>query len=408
MRSHRLFRISVLLLLATVLHASELHPVSDPDHVGLGGARIAVCESHPNWQVRERRWASEHPLYLQLHLGDTGTAIPGVVDEAGGNGAGYDTFYIDSDGDGELVDEKALHPKREGTGRATSLRADSVRVEVPYADGRRRKLKLRIALSGFRDPKRDTTTWSAQCHTADLLAGTVDIGARKDVSVALLDRSFEEHPMNACFNDYGMDRLRIDLDGNGKLEPEAEEFPLSKTILVDGQLWELAVDAAAQRIVVRPNRLPTGHVRLTVATDGDKPVNGSVDLVSDAGHAFTYRLPHGGALDVPEDEYRISRGTLRMVDNAQRTWVAVFSRTNVFAVPRGRASALRLGLPFRAAPETESDLKLGDSACITAHLFGAAGEEYLNVAPRQMRMKPDVRIEDAVDIVVAEGSMEYG
>jgi hypothetical protein len=399
---------ATLVLTAGFSCGAELHPVRDPDHVGLGGAHIEISESRPEWRVRERRWASKRPLYMQLRLGDSGTAIPCTVDESGGSGTGYNAIYVDTDGDGDLSDEAAHRPAREQAGRTTALRSEPVRVVVSYADGNRRKLGVRIAVSGFRDPTRDRTAWSAQCRVADSLSGTVAIGARHALKIALFDRSSEGHEMNACFNDYGVDRLQIDLDGDGRLDPEREEFPLSRVVAVDGQLWEFVTDAAATRVVARPCERPTGRLRLTVESSGDEPMQGNVDLISEAGFAFTYRLPDMEAMVVPESEYRLSRGSLRMVDGAQRVWIASFSRSNSVAVARNGESALRLGSPYRVVPETEGDFKLGDSACITAHLFGAAGEEYLNVAPRQMRMKPAVHIEDAVEIAVAQGNMDYG
>jgi len=400
----------MILLLAVSAGAStsELHPAHDPDHVGLGGGRIEITESRPRWRIRQRKWASNRPLYLSLHLGDADATIPGVVDESGGSGSGYDLVCVDTDGDGDLSDETALRPSCEKTGRTTSLRTDPVRVVVTYADGERRRLGVRIAVSGFRDQNLGKTAWSAQCHVAEFLVGSVDIGKRRNVKIAVLDRSFGERKMNACFNDHGVDRLRIDLDGNGTLNPENEDFPVSKVISVDGRLWELETTAAASRIAVRPCTLPVGRVRLSVKTLGEAPVNGRADLVSAEGYAFTYCLPEKRGMVVPEGKYRVDRATLSMADAEQRTWVAALSLTNAVGVERGRESTVQMGLPFGVEPATEGEFRLGDSACITAHLFGAAGEEYANVAPRRMRMKPKVRIEDAVEIVVAEGTMEYG
>ena len=388
--------------------AADLTPVPDPDHVGLGGGAIAITESRPGWRVKERNWASDRPLFLSLRLGDAGAVLHGAVDESGGNGSGHDVLYVDTDGDADLSDEPALRPARELEGRTTSLRTDPVRVAVQYADGSLRKVAVRIAVSGVRDPDGKGTAWSAQCHVAEFLAGAVDIGERRGTKIAILDRSFAGHGMNACFNDYGVDRLRIDLDGDGEWDPGSEEFPLSKVIRVDGKLWELATGAAASRVAVRPCTLPTGRVKLWAATDGDGPVTGRAELVSGLGFAFTYDLPNRQGITVPEGRYRISRAALHMADAAQRTWSATFSVSNTVAVVRDRESPVQLGAPFKVVPVTEGEFRLGDRACITAHLYGAAGEEYLNMAPRQMRMKPAVRIEDAVEIVVAEGNMEYG
>ncbi len=402
---------AVLLLLAAAASgpAAELQPVADPDHVGVGGGKIAISESRPKRDITERRWGSRSPLYFALRLGDADAVYYGVVDESAGEGAGYDVIYVDTDGDDELGDESAIRPVREEVGRVLSLRTEPVRMSVKYRDGNRRGIAVRLAVSGFGEAGSGEVAWSAQCRVAELMRGEVSLGGTRRLTIAVLDRAGDSSAMNACFNDYGVDRLRIDLNGDGTLDAASEDFPLSKAIQVDGEFWELALDAAAGQVKLSPCTLPLGSVRVTVNTEGGISPTGTVEFVSDEGYAFTCSLPGAPVVRSPAGDYRIERATLLMRDAQRRTWTASFAMTDPVAVAGGDGeTAVTLGRPFRVVPATEGEFKPGDCACVTAHLFGAGGEEYLNVAPLKMRMKPSVRIEDAMEIVVAEGRMEYG
>lgn len=245
--------------------------------------------------------------------------------------------------------------------------------------------------------------WSAVCHLDQHLEGRVDLGERKGVLIGLYDAARAPEESNGCFNDYGADRLRIDLNGDGRLDPADEDFPLSRVISVDGRLWNLETDNAGTRVAIAPCSAPTGAIVFSGVFSG-----GAVELVAKNGCAFRHDLSRGARLVVPEGAYMAVDARVTLSDATGQVWDAAFAVPTPMKATRGSETLFAFGAPFTLDPVIEGEPRLGVGVCITANLTGIGGEVYDNISRIKTRMEPRVSITDSEDVLVLEEKMEYG
>jgi len=371
----------------------------------LGSSPFEKLKSEPTYR-------SANPIYLALRLGAGGDdMISGLVDESGGTASGYDILYLDTNNNNSLDDDSAIRLRAVREGHATLLESLPVAVSVSYSHCLRRILNVQVQMRGSRGKTTKDAAWSAGCRVTQHLEGSIDIGDREYVLVGIYDRGADETPSNGCFDDYGVDGLRIDLNGDTELDPDAEEFLLSKVIYLDDRLWTLDTDAAGKRFGVETCRLPTGTLSLVVNTEtnGSKFVSGILELAGSGGIALRRELTtQCETFAAPCGDYRVTSVKTLLADDTGREWVSLFSLPMPVAVTRSSNTVIFAGAPLRIEPILDGTLKRGEKICVSSRLAGAAGEIYDNVAPAKTRMLPAVSIEDSEEIAVAEGKMEYG
>ena len=391
------------------LPAVELQPVSGEVGYRLGWREVAITSDAPLSLRNAPKAKSEHPLYLAVRIGSGDeAAVAAVLDESRGSGSGYDRLYLDANRNGEMTDDAAVRATTEYRGRLTSIRVDPVDMTVTYADGSRRVLRVRFEIRGYRRGLSPAPRWSAVYHLDQHLEGRVDIGDRRNVLIGLYDCSRAPVESNGCFDDFGVDRLRIDLNGDGKLDPQKEDFPLSRAIAVDGKLWTLNTDGAATRLQISRCTLPVGSIVFKSDFIEGPMADGAVELLSDDGYAFRFPPATGKKLVVPESAYRVNSFRANLADRTGQLWEATCSFPAPLVVKRDVVCEVAFGVPFRLEPVVEGELRPGVGICISSRLMGLGGELYENISPVKTRMEPRVSIIDAEDIVVLDQKMEYG
>ncbi len=390
--------------------AADLQPADGPTSLRRGWTEVVCMPAVAAPAGLKPAPRSTQAVRLSLPLGNRSAGgLAGLLDESGGSGTGFDTLYLDANGNGNLADDPVLHPPQVREGATLSLALEPVTLALPYRDGSTRALKVGLQLRGYRDEAAGATAWSASCYLDQHLEGRADFGARRNMRIALYDCARGAQPGNGCFDDWGADRLQLDLDGDGRFDAAREDLPLSRVVAVDGALWALQVDSAGRGITVAPYAGPAGTLRADLRLPlGTRVVAGRLEWDGGDGCAVACDLPAGAAWRVPAGEYALAAGSFDCVGPTGKTWSASFALERRVTVPAGGSATVALGAPLRAGAKLARAAVRGGSACIEPHILGVGGEVYENIAPLQTRMTPRMVIRDAEGIVAAQGQMDYG
>jgi hypothetical protein len=390
--------------------AAELRLVDGGAPFRAGWCDVPLTNVCPRKLAAEPRYKNDRVLYISLRLGNgADQMITGVLAESGAPGSGYDTLYLDANNNGDLTDDPVIRPGISRAGAVTSLDVKPVEVTVKYKDGHSRSVRVKLEIRGNKSGKEGNIAWSAACHVDQHLEGRLDIGARKGVLVGIYDSSDCGRESNGCFDDYCVDRFRIDLSGDGQLDAKTEDFPLSKAISVDGKLWQVTIGEGATNISLAPFVAPTGKLNFDVRlVKGAGMAGGVAGLVSDSGYGFVCQLPMEDGFVVPEAAYRMTNVFLSLVDGTGRKWDSLFSSAKPVVVGHSAAVRVAIGGPFKLGLAYKGELKTGCHVCIMPVLTGAGGEVYENIAPVGTRMTPAVKISDVEDVALAQANMDYG
>ncbi len=398
--------------LITNLFGAEMHLADGGAPFRLGWREEPLSFSPAKALKSEPAYKSDHVLYMTLRLGsgDAGI-IAGVLDESQGSGKGYDTLYLDANNNGDLTDDPVIKPQIARAGSAISLTTDALDVIVKYAGGTQRKLRVKLEIRGGSRQKSlsENVAWLVGYQVDQHLEGTVNIGGRKDVLIGIYDSSSGQKESNGCFDDYCVDRIRIDLNGDGQLDAKTEDFPLSRAICVDGRLWQIEFDSAMSVLNVKPCTLPTGKIKFEFNMAKTSGIDrGTIELVSDGGYGFRIALPEKENFTAPECSYRISNASVVFDGSDGRKWSASLALSKSLILKHDDNFALVMGGSLRLGLTCKGNLMPGGEVCIMPLLTGAAGEVYENIALAGTRMAPSVKIVDAENIVIAESKMDYG
>ncbi len=395
---------------ATDVSAVELQPVAGGAPFRFGWQLVATGTAAPKTLIKQPALKSSSPLYLSIPLGSVASAITCVIDESKGTETGYDTLCVDANNNGDLTDDPLVQPRVNRSDVMTLLETEPMSVKVKYQDGGQRTLIVRLEMRGYPKAGSREMSWSASCSLDQHLEGRLAIGSRTNVLIGIYDSSRENSGNNGCFNDFGVDRFRIDLNGDGKLDEETEDFPLSRVLVLDGRQWKVEADNAARRFEVAPSGLPAGKVRVAFNFAADAVIeSGMVELISADGFAFGCSLPMREPAVIPEAVYCATNARMSLVDGKGRKWGTAFSVSKPVAVSRGKEACITCGAPLRVEPKIiGGQLKRGGQVCVGFGLTGGGSEAYEDIAPEKTRMAPFTRIIGAEDVVVSEGNMEYG
>lgn len=408
-RRHHL--VTVLVLTLPWLAGAEALTTADGGMpFRLGWRKVEIGPAPAETGLREPELISRKPLYLGVELGSgPDRMVSGILDESRGDGTGYDTVRLDANNNNDLTDDPVLRPGILREGPITALELEPIAVTVRYAGGTSRVMKVKLELRGSPASDGSGLDWSVGYHLDQHLEGLLDLGGGRTVRIAIFDSAHRDRPSNGCFSDWGVDRIRVDLDGDEALHATGEESPLSRVLRVHGALWTLALDDAGMKAEVKPFVGDTGFLAFDVHSTGVVGgVKGRLDVVSDAGFGFGIPLGGDGVFQVPVATYRLARGQLSARDRDGREWTALLSLDKALDVGKGVTNRLTLGAPLSLGIATQGRAQRGKDLCIEPVIRGAAGEGYENVAVAGSRMTPQTRILGSEDIVVAQGPMNYG
>jgi hypothetical protein len=355
-----------------------------PQPFATGGQSLGVPKDRPPLK-EEPKYRSWQPLYRILRLGAKEREFTAVLDSSRGEARGYDTLYVDADGEGRLT------PPEKWTGALTGSGRVFGPVKFLVEDGAECCPQWFL----FRLTESETAEGKVRCHlhayNAGHYTGTVRFGDRKCRLVLLDDNA------NGLFSDVfqhedeSPDRLVLESVGSGPStsSPRGDRSqPLGRWVEVGGRYWQLDVVADGSQVTVRPLNKPLGSVRLKMAIKVDAftlLLRGPEGLLEVQGKDGPARLPAG--------RYRFLRGEYQFAPGAGLTWHFRASAPDVpdrVDVPAAGETAIPFGPPL--VPKVSVTRKGGD-LLLDLEVRGTGGERYYDFGCGEHGQPPAPRVE---------------
>ena len=277
--------------------------------------------------------------YAQVRFGSAGSIrVTVVLDEVG---PGEADLYVDADRNRRIDDrDRVTAAAAEGSPRRRPSRA-GLAIAARRGDGREgrdekvpRAVVFRLGASGR------TLGYAA----AGYLEGTVELGG-PDAGPAGKTRRVAARRVDGDGNGQvadPQDRLWIDLDGDGRFDPAAEQFLFATVLNLDGARYVVRSDELGSRLTVEP-LIGVGTLRL--AWKGGKAAN--PDAASSSGSSIelhatalgrdgsVFGLSSTEPASVPIGEYRLGTVTIALDDpRGGERWSFIFSDNGARGEPR--------------------------------------------------------------------------
>src|SRR5207302_467494 len=126
-----------------------------------------------------------------------------------------------------------------------------------------------------------------------------------------------------AFDGFGVDRVWIDLNGDGAFDPLTEQFPLGTPITIGGERILIRPDATGTEVRVQPRGSDQGRLKpALVLMPGAVLRSIEASFVNEFGEQAVLR-----SLDpavVPAGRYRIGTLRLKVADAAGQLWAYDF------------------------------------------------------------------------------------
>ena len=285
--------------------------------------------------------------------------------------AATSTLWFDADGDGRFAP---------GERHALGTTPVEAEVAVPSGDAERpRTVLLR--------KRGDGVAWAVRGYTE----GAVTL-AGKRVAALLTDGDAD-----GCFDGAGVDRVWLDLDGDGAFDPLTEQFVLGHAITANGTAVLVKPRPDGLGAVVRERPTETGTVRVEVARlPGAEVVEFTANYVSEFGELVAVG-DAGKAVALPAGKYRVDSAVLKLAaadGTVWHYWFSSGSRTLNVEILKGKPTthalfddvkvtvAFGTGFGAAAAPgaavQVQPDVTAGDlylTKCETTDRFSDRGRE---------------------------------
>jgi hypothetical protein len=278
--------------------------------------------------------------YAQIRFGSPGSIrVTVVLDEVG---PGEADLYVDADRNRRIDDRDrvaaappsapgGISPSSSGAGRERVWRLpmDVAMVDKDVARKVPRAVVFRLGASGR------TLGYAA----AGYLEGTVELGGPAGRPRRAAARRVDGDG-NGQVSD-PQDRLWIDIDGDGRFDPAAEQFLFATVLNLDGVRYVIRSDELGSRLGVEP-LVGAGTLRLSWKgraedRDGASPGAGSVELHATAlgRDGSVYGLSGTEPASVPVGEYRLGTVTISLDDpGGGQRWSFIFSDNGAKGDPR--------------------------------------------------------------------------
>ncbi len=211
------------------------------------------------------------PLYGTLTFGsDDRIPITFALDEDE-KGA---TFYVDSNGNGDLTDDapptlwrrQEQPPERRGIAKIWLTYWYDGKATASYGPGKTEEIGVKFYIYSKADLARNKMEPVLLYYRDYYRAGAVEIDG-KAYQAALIDDDSDgryDSPPRSDLRFKG-DTLLIDLDGSGKFERSAEAFAVNEPFLVGEKVYEVArIGPAGDALTFRPSDRPATTVRRPV------------------------------------------------------------------------------------------------------------------------------------------------
>lgn len=264
------------------------------------------------------------------------------------------SLWLDADGDRRLTRDER-HEVRPGTTVA-------VAVAIAAPELVRRTILVRPGLLGG----------GPRYTVRGGMAGELVLGGRR-IRALLTDGNAD-----GCFDAAGTDRVWVDLDGNGRFDPVAEQFPLGAPIRLGSTSYTVASDPWARSVAAHERDSRLGRVRLDLGSRAraGTVVGFSANLVSTTGELVTVQAVDAST-EAPVGRYRVAEMSLQLADSTRRVWSYTFAggrRGTIDVAPGAEARAELLeDLTLDVTATVGGGVRPGDDVDATPHLQVASG-----------------------------------
>jgi hypothetical protein len=299
---------------------------------------------------------SKETQYVALPLGEGPQVFWAAFDPKARGG----TLYFDTDGDGDLAEEKPAEKRL--TGGREDFGPIAVNLTREGRTGPYHFCMRRYRLSGG-----DRWYFEPACYNV----GNVTIGD-KAYRMAVTDAYG-----NGLFNDFWSpkatwtDHSYVDWNGDGKFGT-GESLYCTRRYLRDGQWYAVSFSADGLDVSFTPAEFPMGTV-----TFGDFEMAAQFTSATGQGGFIAEGV---GRIEVPADDYGILRCWVKRVADDGFKWEAagVAQPGARFQVGPGQESALTVGPPFKASlvAQSKAPRRAGMTISFEAKLTGADGKDY--------------------------------
>ena len=382
-------------LLSAALHAQGTFPLTYQDAEGslqvvtqMASRGFGLTPSKPRWVTG----VPDDAAFCSLDVG--GKSVWAAV--VGGDSP---KLYVDTDGDGDLADDKPLAGKAEGPQMAFGT------VALTASEGKPVKVALLAYMSGSPAKPRFVMIRGAGC-----LTGKVTL-AGKAYNVAVIDGN-----LNGRYNDtlkgdampsQNMDALVIDLNGDGRFAPPSltiqpmEWVPLAKGIKVADAYYTVVVAADGSTIQLAKTDPGFGTLDLGAS---------DVEIMGFSDFGFQ-RIQGGGKVRLPAGKYMPVMVSLNRTDADGAKWTLRRSggtdKLSQLRIEAGKTCAIDLGPPLVARTDVRQNSR---NVTIGFSLVGKAGEQYAAGATKDNKRLPAPTLEiiDGNEKVIHTGKFEYG
>jgi hypothetical protein len=222
-------------------------------------------------------------------------------------------LWLDANADGKLSDDE----RHVMTGRDLEIPATiTLQLEPP--------LKVQRTLLFRRSAVGEGLRYTVRGYAR----GRLSLG-EKQSAVLLIDGNAD-----GLFDTVGQDRVKLDLNEDGRFDGLTEQFPLGKPITRGEDVYVISSDASASAVAARLRSVGQGKLRLTLGEKSKPDAKAVAELISDLGELVVI-----DQLDqftpVPFGQYRISSLKLEVPDANGQTWTYNFYRdkTKNYSVP---------------------------------------------------------------------------
>jgi hypothetical protein len=256
--------------------------------------RTVVLSGTPSRPLHPDDKPPQGARFGSVGIGPGGLCRLGIVWDAATS-----SLWFDADGDGRYSASERV---------TLGDKPQEAVVSVPFEKGVTQRRTVMIRKRG------DGLAWAVRGYAI----GSLVIGG-KTIGAMLTDGD-----ANGCFDDFGSDRIWLDLDGDGKFDPLTEQFPLGTTIQIGGSpiLIRPRPDGLAATVRERPNETGRLSVQIKNLVKMDL-LEFSASFVSEFGEVVAIQ-DASQPVAAPIGKYRMQWVSFKILDANNRIWSYVF------------------------------------------------------------------------------------
>lgn len=276
-----------------------------------------------------------------------------ALDASEGSDRGYDTLYLDKNGNGDLRDDGVSV----NTSKNPAVQLQFVDIDL---------IEVKDAQSNTLSPNKYALDVGFYLHAREVQVGLAMMKGYWEgvISTERGDITFEvvDNNLNGKFND------TICIDDKENMRPDFVVLDLSKIYgrsehvrcvpgitVVDGKLYVLAPSPSGDTLEFYPYEGPTGEVKIEPGRIGNCEIAGS-ESVYIAGEPGIFDFKdYRSTFTLPAGKYNFVRTFVLPVDRQQKNGSIIYQRKKDFVLKKGRSEkiAIKGNVTLKIAPDSE-------------------------------------------------------